>query len=150
MHTPDDGGAGALGARKADGSWFKDQLVDLALSAGKIGIFEWDLISGEIAWSAHHYLMFEVEPGSEITYETFRCRVHPDDIDGLEQSLAAAKAARALYEHDYRIVLPRAGTRTVSAKGRYVFNVQGAPVLMAGVVIDTTEATELRAQLAQR
>ena len=105
---------------------------------------------GGITWSPQHYLIFGVDPGTEITAEIFRSRVRPADIALLKRKMSDAKASRTQFEHEYRIVLPDGENRTVMAKGKFVYGLHGAAISMAGVVIDTTEANDLRLKLAAR
>ena len=62
---------GAETHNKAETAWLKDQHVELAASAGKVGNFEWNLVTGEIFWLPQNHLIFGVDLGSEITYGTF-------------------------------------------------------------------------------
>ena len=128
--------------------WLKEHHIELALSAGKVGIFEWNLVSGKIAWSPQNYLIFGVDPGTEITYDLFLSRVRPQDVDALEQRMEAAKTSRTEFEHEYGIVLPDGQSRSVVGKGKFVYGLEGNATSMAGVVIDTTETNELRSKLA--
>ena len=134
----------------AETIWLKDHHVELALSVGKVGIFEWNLVTGDIVWSPQNYLIFGVDPGTEISYETFLSRVRAADIEPLEQKMSAAKLSRSEFEHEYQIVLPDGRVRTVVGKGKFIYGIHGAAIGMAGVVIDTTETNELRAELAAR
>ena len=139
------------GPEVPDESWLAREFVDQALSAGNIGLFSWNLASGEITWSPHHYLIFDVDPGGPaITYDLFRSRVHPDDIDELEAQVKAARASRSSYKHEYRIVRRDGRVRAVIGVGRFVRGLRGEEVCMSGVVLDTTEAHQLRIELAQR
>src|SRR5438132_5289549 len=58
-------------------------------------------------WSEEMYRIFGWEPQQGIpTSEDFWQRVHPEDRDGMYESLQKAYREKAEYVHDYRIVLP--------------------------------------------
>lgn len=131
--------------------WIKDDLLELALSAGNVGLFEWDLLTDQVFWSPVTYLIFDVEPGGQpADYRTFRSRLHPDDLEAFERALEVARETRTLFDHHHRIVLPDGRVRFVHGKSKFAYDVTGVPVCLSGVVIDTTAAHELESQLARR
>ncbi|WP_432545025.1 SpoIIE family protein phosphatase [Kineococcus sp. SYSU DK002] len=90
----------------------------LAVAAGGVGSFDWDLRTGELSWNAQLLELFGYEE-SEFgrTIEDFTARVHPDDRERVAQALEEAIAACGPYEAEYRVALPGGTTRWVKAKG---------------------------------
>ena len=135
----------------ASAAWMNEGFLELALSAGTIGLFEWDLVTDKVLWSPVTYLIFDVDPGGPpADYQTFRSRLHPDDLDSFERCLDAARKSRTVFDHEHRIVLTDGRVRFVHAKARFAYGSAGAPSCLSGAVVDTTQAHELRAQLARR
>ncbi len=126
------------------------------LDAAQMGAFDWDLTTGHIVWSGHHAAIFGYGPDEfDGRYEMFRVRVHPDDIDHLETLVETARNSRGLFEHDFRIVLPKHRERWVRGRGHFLYNDAGDAVRMLGVVVDITdvrdaEAATRRAQERER
>jgi DNA-binding response OmpR family regulator len=57
-----------------------DQRCDLALVAGNMGSWNWDLINGDCLWDRGQYRIFGVDPSNfSITPESVRALIHPED-----------------------------------------------------------------------
>jgi serine phosphatase RsbU (regulator of sigma subunit)/PAS domain-containing protein len=94
-------------------------LRDLAVSAAGVGVFDWDLATGRLAWDDRLLEIFGYEPETfPGTIEAFNARVHPDDLPHVTRALDEAIATCGEYEAEYRIVLPGGRTRWVAARGR--------------------------------
>jgi PAS domain S-box-containing protein len=125
----------------------------LALDAGRLGAWELDVATGAAAArSASHDAIFGyAEPPAEWGYETFMRHVLPEDRDGVDRSFRAAVEGGAEWHFECRV--RRAGdgeARWIEARGRPVFDAEGRPVRLLGVVADVTErrlAKERRALL---
>jgi hypothetical protein len=52
-----------------------EQRRSLALAAGKMGSWEWDIATGECHWDAGQYRIFGMEPGpGSLSFDRVRCR----------------------------------------------------------------------------
>src|SRR5262249_10490859 len=57
----------------------------LALAAGQMGSWDWNVSTGECVWDAGQYRIFGVEPTSTaLTIEDARSIVHPEDMARIE------------------------------------------------------------------
>jgi len=82
-----------------------EQRLSLALAAGAMGWWDWDLESGAIVWSDEHARLFGMQPGEfDGRYESFRNRLYPDDIEGVETAVDEARTQRTLYQREYRVI----------------------------------------------
>ena len=112
----------------------------LALDAGEMGTWDWDLTSGEIVWSEGHARLFGLKPEEfDGCYETFRNTIHPDDLVQLEIKVAQAREQSCLYRHEFRIIWPDGSEHWITGQGRFFYDAADQPVRMSGVVIDITE-----------
>ncbi|MBL8734801.1 MAG: PAS domain S-box protein [Planctomycetes bacterium] len=122
--------------------------LQLALDAGQLGMFDWDMRTGQVTWSAFHYELFGLDPASTepITYAHFRARIHPDDIAALEAAIRRAMQTHHRYHHDARVVRPDGTVRTFNAQGTILKDAHGRSTRMLGIVQDITErrAAEIR------
>lgn len=116
------------------------ELLELALDSGPIGTFRWNPSSGELIWNRHHFLIMGIEPGQPPTYELFRERVHPEDIDGLEANVEHAKLSRIRHSYRFRVLWPDGSTHHVQGCGFFSYDAQGNPEWMTGVITDVTKA----------
>lgn len=112
----------------------------LALEAGRVGTWDWDMVSGKLVWSRWHEAFWGMAPGTfRGTYEEFDARLHPQDREGLNRAKAEALARRRSYRHEFRVVWPDGTVRWIVGQGEPFFDAAGKPVRMMGTVIDVTE-----------
>ena len=130
----------------------KDARLSLALNAGKIGTWDFDLATKELMWSERGAEMCGFSGAAKTGYDDFLSRVHPEDRERMRASVLASTSENgsAAYEIEYRILRPDGETRTIQANGMTEFeSVGGAlkPVLFTGTVIDVTDQVNARAQI---
>ncbi|MDC4226294.1 MAG: PAS domain-containing protein [Candidatus Manganitrophus sp.] len=112
----------------------------MALQAGRIGTWDWNLTTGKIVWSSRHEALWGMAPGTfKGTYEEFEARLHPDDRDGVKRATARAIAERSNFHIEYRVIWPDGSVHWIAGKGEPLFDDAGQPVRMIGVVMDITE-----------
>ncbi|GET39904.1 PAS domain S-box protein [Microseira wollei] len=122
----------------------------LALDLNTIGIWEWHIATGDVFWNASHYIVLGYQPGEiEPSYQRWRDRVHPDDIEFAEQKIIQALETHADYEAELRLVLDDGSIRWLHSKGRAVYDEAGQPVRMVGVEYDITDRKLAEAALRQ-
>jgi PAS domain S-box-containing protein len=115
----------------------------MAIDAGGVGAFDWDLVSGELRWDERLLTLFGLtaeEFGG--TIEAFNACVHPDDRVRVGRALSAAIATCGRYEAEYRVVLPDGAVRWVAARGSALPGAEGTAVRVLGVASDVTAARE--------
>ena len=115
--------------------------LHLALGAGRMGAWDWDIRTNRVQWSPELEVIHGLEPGTfGGTLDAFRRDMHPADVAGVEAAIKKALAAPGTdYAIDYRIELPDGVVRWMSASGRVLADDEGAPVRMVGVCRDVTE-----------
>ena len=122
----------------------------LAVEAGAMGIWDWDLRSGHVHWTDQLGRLFGLKPGEfDGRNESFYRRVHPEDHAGLEASIAAARDRRIPHQHEFRVVWPDGTIHWLSERGLFFYEAAGQPVRMMGIVIDVTERRKLEDLLRQ-
>jgi PAS domain S-box-containing protein len=98
--------------------------LELAQKAGhRIGLWDWDLVNGNLTWSDETYRQFG------FTRETFSGRVanavtrlHPEDLPKVQDSIRRVEAGEPEYAAQYRLVRPDGTTRWIDAHGVIVRN----------------------------
>ncbi len=123
----------------------------LALNAARMGVWDWDLPTGEVRWSG------ELEPlhglpqgGFAGTYEAFRAMIHPEDRDRVESAIRKSVDARLPYEEEFRVVGADGVERWTDARGQVVEDEGGKPIRMVGVGIDVSRQKRLEEELRQQ
>ena len=114
--------------------------LDLAMDAAGVGSWDWDLTSGELLWDDRLKAMFGYsQAGFDNTIDAFNRRVHPEDLPRVTAALEAAIQDDVEYDETYRVVLPDAATRWVSARGRALHDESGDVVRIVGAATDVTD-----------
>jgi len=115
-----------------------ERRLKMAMEAAGVGIFDWDLRTGRIVWDGHSERMFGLEPGGyDGTYATFEKSVFPEDLAGVNDVVARARATRTAYSHEFRIVWPDGSIHWVAALGEFFYDESGEPFRLCGVALDT-------------
>ncbi len=115
----------------------------LAANAAQIGIFDWNVLTGEVAWTQQHDVLFGYPPSATtITqhgYRDWADRLHPDDLPGIEEQIRRCISERTLYQVEYRIIRPDGSLRWVAGQGRAYYDAEGTATRMLGTVMDITD-----------
>jgi len=123
----------------------------LALDLTETGSWEFEVATGDAIWSDSHYRLMGLEPGAwPSNYQTWRQRVHPEDLDRTEQAFTQALETQSPLNLEYRIIYPDGTLRWVLTKGHGLYNQTGQAVRMVGVMIDVTERKNAEAALRER
>ncbi len=106
----------------------------MALDAGGIGIWDFDLERGTAVWDEHTYALLgleraETRPG----LERFLAAVHPQDRGELQRMIEAAIASGERYSAEFRVMLPDGHVRRLGLRGRVQRDPAGRAVGMTGV-----------------
>lgn len=110
-----------------------------AQEMARVGTWEWDLASGDLAWTDQLYRIFGLDPANGISYERFLARLPAGDARRLEAAIARALRTGEPFDLDHRIVLPSGEERTIHARGRVESGPAGQPERMIGSGQDVTE-----------
>ena len=126
-----------------------DERLRSAMSAARMGSWEWLVERDEISWSPQ---MFEVlgvsESSFDGSYASYLALVHPDDRERARQNIDACLAgttAEVSFEH--RMLGSDGVLRWVEHRGRAFRDDAGKAVRMAGTSTDTTRRHGLEEQL---
>ncbi len=113
--------------------------LSLALEAGAMGTWEWDMASGGVVWSPTLERIHGLEPGTfPGTFEAFQRDILPEDLPAVLAAVRRATEDGAAYEMAYRIRRPDGALRWVETRGAVVHDDADAPVWMVGVCADAT------------
>jgi PAS domain S-box-containing protein len=120
----------------------REATMALALDAGNVGTWDYDIRKRQLRWSERGYDMFGMAAGAEVGLDDFYAAMHPDDREATRTALLAAMdpSLRADIDVEYRTIgRDDAKERWVSAKGRGFFDDGGKPTRVVGATVDITE-----------
>ena len=112
----------------------------LALTAGKMGSWDWDLISGDCVWDEGQHHIFGVDPREfKVTPERLRALLHPEDWDRLRHAWVQAGATALTYETEFRVRRPNGAVRWCSGVAAATRDAEGRINRISGVTLDITD-----------
>lgn len=117
---------------------------------GRMGNWEWDIISDRVLWSEALLEMFGLEPGTELDYAGYTVLVHPDDRAMIEHALAVALESGGRFAYTHRMLVDQhSGERVFECFGEVICDEDGTPVRMMGTCHDVTQDRRLQDELRQ-
>ena len=114
--------------------------LKLALEAGGLGDWYWNVLTGEVCWSARCKALYGLPPDADVTYERFLSLLHPEDRDGVAAALRQAVETRADYQVEKRAIWPDGSLHWNATRGRVSCDAAGQPLVLRGVTMDITGA----------
>jgi len=117
----------------------KDRLR-LALHAGGMGAWDWDIRSNKVTWTSTLEEIHGFTPGSFAgTLSAFQQVIHPDDRQRVTESLAKTLEGGEEHHIQYRITRPDGSTRWLESNGTLIRDDFDTPTRINGVCADITE-----------
>jgi PAS domain S-box-containing protein len=112
----------------------------VAMAAGQMGAWEWDLSTNRVTWSASLEAIHGLMPGTfGGSFEDFKRDIHPEDLELVLAQVEKTLATRCDYHVSYRIKRPDGALRWAEAFGHLLLGAAGHPEKLAGVCMDITE-----------
>ena len=126
-----------------------DERLGLALAAVGMGTWDYDIRSGEVACSPTTAALLGLPPGTaRYPYAATLARILPEDRRRLEEADRRSVQAGAVYEVEYRFLLPDGRVRWLAERGEdSERGADGRATVMRGVIFDVTERHEAEEEL---
>jgi PAS domain S-box-containing protein len=117
-----------------------ERRLRLALDAGRMGVWDWDLATGRVEWTGNLESILGLAPGTfGGTIEDFRTMVHPDDLSALRKIRDRALAEHVPIDIEFRMMRSDGSICWMASKGSALFDATGRPIRMIGVGMDVTD-----------
>jgi PAS domain S-box-containing protein len=128
-----------------------DRRLQLALAAGQIGIWTWDLETGRRTWDERVYLIMGERPEEySPTEQPGMSRVHPDDLDDLQQALRRTVEQGMDLDFAGRVVWRDGSVRHVVSRATALRDAGGKTTAIVGTLSDVTEHKRGEAELRRQ
>src|ERR1700681_184221 len=97
---------------------FSEDRLNLALDSGRMGMWDWDLLTDELTWSPMCKAIFGQPANAPMSYQIFLTLVHPEDRSRVDEICKRAfdPGIREPYDLEYRIVWPDGDTHWILAR----------------------------------
>ncbi len=124
--------------------------LQLALEAGRMGTWDWNMGSNEVVWSTNMERIHGLDPGTfGGSFDEFKLSIHPDDRDRVLSTIQRTLAGAEDYHVEYRNIRPDGSSQWLEARGRVVPGGRGRSNHLTGVCTDVTEQVESRQKIAR-
>jgi PAS domain S-box-containing protein len=124
----------------------------LATTSSGIGIWDWDLRSGEFNCDTLVDQLFGLQPECDKVHDLafWAGRVHPQDRAAVEQALQDCIDGIKPYDTEYRNVWDDGSIHHIRGSGKAIRDQQGVASRMVGTSMDITKQKRSEADLAQQ
>ncbi len=125
-----------------------DERLRAAEHGAKIGIWDWNPVSGDLFWSDEIYRLFGYTPGeTEPSYPLFLDHLAPESRTHVEQAVSAALEEDKPYDLECRIIDTHGNSLHAHAYGVVNRDRQGQPIRMLGFFHDISKRKALEVDL---
>lgn len=113
--------------------------LTFAQEAGKMGAFEWCLMTNQVLWTPELEYIYGLERGEfGGLFESWMKLVHPDDVAIARKEFAEVIKQKKELIHEFRILTHDQDVRWILARGKVMVD-DGQHVKLVGINIDLTE-----------
>ncbi len=84
-----------------------EQRLRMALEGGRMGCWEWDLVTDTMFWCARTYELLGVETFRRARVETLLDCIHPDDRQAMKSHIAQVMNEATDFQAEFRVLRPR-------------------------------------------
>jgi len=135
-------------ARDVERSRQMEASLAAAQQVAKVGSWETDLTTGDLACSAQMHRILGTEAGTDRpTWESFLDRIHPDDQKLMENAFRESCESEGARELTHRIVAEDGQVKHVVERWKVFRNAEGRPYRALGTCRDITERIESEGRL---
>ncbi len=117
-----------------------EERLRLALDAGRMGVWDWNIRTGDLKWSDSLEPLHGLAPGTfGGTMEHFQELIHPDDREMVSTAIRQALESCGEYYIELRNRRPNGGIHWIASSGKVFHGDDGLPLRMVGIGLDVTQ-----------
>ena len=114
--------------------------LEMVIESAKVGIWVWDIKTDAVVWNQHMKDLFDFSDDTfDNRFRTAVSRVHPDDVEPLNEAIRATLYEREKLDVEYRVVCQDESIHYINSQGNAVYSKRGKPVSMIGTCVDLTK-----------
>src|SRR6202008_3163478 len=117
-----------------------ERLRRLALAAGQMGSWEWNVARGTTVWDHGQCEIFGVDPHTFVpTLETVQPLINPEDFELLVRAFRKITKDANTFQTEFRALRPNGEVRWCAGTAAASFDQHGRLIWLSGVTADITE-----------
>ena len=117
-----------------------ERLRSLALAAGQMGSWEWNVARGSTVWDQGQCEIFGVDQGTFVpTMDSVRLLINPEDFELLVRAFRKVTRDANTFQTEFRVRRPNGEIRWCTGTAVASFDDQGHLIWLSGVTADITE-----------
>jgi PAS domain S-box-containing protein len=125
-----------------------ERRLQTALSAGRLGAWEFDLATGELITSTTFRSIFGRNATEAFSYTDLLASIHPEDVDRMQLAVRKTIETGADYAIEYRTIWSDGSVHWAEIRAQLYRDREGKAIKLVGVSADIT--TRLKAEEHQR
>lgn len=129
-----------------------EEMLRLAQHAGRVGIWDWNLLTGQGTWTDAAWDIFDPQMrGVQVTFDKWLSCLHPEDRVRAARAVEEAQLS-GNYWDELRVIGEDASTKWVEMVGAVEFGGRSPdkiPIRMRGSVRDITERKQMELELKE-
>jgi PAS domain S-box-containing protein len=115
-----------------------EERLRVALQAGRMGTWQWDLRTHQVIWSPELEAIHGLAPGTfRGDFASYEQDIHPDDREYVKERIGETLKGGE-HQLEYRIVWPDGSVHWVEGRGKLMRDEAGEPVRVIGVCTEIT------------
>ncbi len=126
-----------------------EEKLNLIIEASELGVFDANLISGDITVSERCYKILGFPGENNLTHEDLITNLHPDDLPERKKAFEKAFISGNLH-YQARALWKDQSLHWIDAKGKVFYDAENRPERLLGTVRDITEERNFHQQLLER
>lgn len=123
--------------------------LEIAVSSAKVGIWEWDLLTGKIFWNEQMFDLYNLESiNFKGTLTDWMKHLHPDDAVRFDEELHHSIKNKRNHKTSFRILNKQKGYKNIRCYFTLLYDNNGKASHITGVNLDITERIFLENELS--
>lgn len=117
-----------------------EERLRLALDAGQMGVWDWNISTGALEWSDSLEPLHGLAPGEfGGTFEAFQQLIHPEDRTMVALAIEDALQRRGTFATEFRNLQKDGSVHWIAGSGKVFADDTGDPLRMIGIGLDVTQ-----------
>ncbi|MBH8573654.1 PAS domain S-box protein [Nostocaceae cyanobacterium CENA369] len=127
-----------------------EERLSLALEAGQVGVWDWNLVTNTAVWSDNLRPMYGLPSAPQPpTYEEYLDLVHPEDRESVRQVVADTIQQGSRPPLSYRVIWPDGSIHWLCGTGKVYHNEIGQPIRLIGTTRDISDRKQAEKALKE-